>query len=79
MAAICTNVKRNALLDFAESVRKEIEKLTLENAPQLRVTISLGVALAPEDGNAPDEILTTVDVELYRAKREGRNCVRGAG
>jgi diguanylate cyclase (GGDEF)-like protein len=78
LAAILTNTDDRSMMDFAESVRQEVEKLSFENAPQLGVTISLGIALAPQDGNNPKELLKQADDALYRAKHEGRNCVRSA-
>jgi diguanylate cyclase (GGDEF)-like protein len=40
-----------------------------------RVTIgtSIGIALAPQDGVEPDELLKKSDLALYRAKAQGRN------
>jgi diguanylate cyclase (GGDEF)-like protein len=38
-------------------------------------TLSLGVAVYPEHGSTYDVILRAVDDALYRAKRDGRNCV----
>ena len=37
----------------------------------IAVTVSVGVAIAPVDGDAPDELLTNADLALARAKREG--------
>ena len=43
------------------------------------VTVSIGVAaLVPEPGTSPDTLFELADVELYRAKRRGRNQVRVA-
>jgi diguanylate cyclase (GGDEF)-like protein/PAS domain S-box-containing protein len=39
-------------------------------------TISVGVALAPEDGTNPERILKSADLALYKAKADGRNCTR---
>ncbi|MHA0044854.1 diguanylate cyclase domain-containing protein [Deinococcus sp. PEB2-67] len=37
------------------------------------VTLSLGVALYPQDGADPDELLKHVDAAMFRAKADGRN------
>jgi diguanylate cyclase (GGDEF)-like protein len=66
------------MADFAESVRGEVEKLSFESTSEVGVTMSLGVALTPEDGNSPQELLRKADAALYRAKHGGCNCVRGS-
>src|SRR5689334_3169189 len=43
------------------------------------VTLSLGVAVFPENGSTSTEILRAVDAALYRAKRNGRGQVVVAG
>ena len=40
-----------------------------------RITISVGVASFPDDGRDPIELIELADTALYRAKRNGRNCV----
>jgi diguanylate cyclase (GGDEF)-like protein len=37
---------------------------------------SIGMALAPNDGSDPDELLKNADMALYRAKAEGRGTYR---
>ncbi|HEY4739164.1 MAG: GGDEF domain-containing protein [Candidatus Acidiferrales bacterium] len=78
LAAIRTSVNRDGLLAFAESVRHEVEKLTFENVPQLRVTISLGVALAPRDGNNPEQLLKKAESELYIAQHNRLSRAKSA-
>jgi len=53
--------------------------INVMNAPiELReqsfyVTLSVGVAIYPEDGTTPDELLKNADAAMYQAKDDGRN------
>src|SRR5450631_1460324 len=46
------------------------------NEHELTATISIGSALAPEDGDDPERLLKCADLALYEAKASGRDCVR---
>lgn len=37
------------------------------------VTLSIGVAIFPDDGNTPEELLKNADAAMYQAKDDGRN------
>jgi diguanylate cyclase (GGDEF)-like protein len=41
------------------------------------VTISIGVAVYPHDGNTPQELILRADERLYQAKAAGKNRVQG--
>ncbi|QLC23949.1 EAL domain-containing protein [Parasphingopyxis algicola] len=43
---------------------------------QVMVGASIGVAVAPDDGETPDDLMKNADLALYRAKADGRNCHR---
>jgi predicted signal transduction protein with EAL and GGDEF domain len=43
---------------------------------QLVIGVSIGISLAPEDGDNPDELLKNADLALYRAKADGRGTYR---
>jgi diguanylate cyclase (GGDEF)-like protein len=43
------------------------------NGQQVEVGTSIGIALAPEDGDEPDELLKRADLALYSVKSSGRN------
>ncbi len=54
------------------------KKLKLANNKESNVTISLGVSTYSEtDGLTPEEIISSADKRLYRAKENGRNRVNG--
>jgi len=44
----------------------------LEN---VTVTISIGIAHFPHDGDSPESVLAAADRALYAAKAAGRNCI----
>ena len=67
-------------LEIAERLRREVEELKMPHVKSDfgRVTISLGVASStPGKDQGPAELLRLADGSLYRAKSEGRNCIRG--
>jgi GGDEF domain-containing protein len=35
--------------------------------------VSIGVALAPADGDTPERLLKSADLAVYKGKAEGRN------
>ncbi|MFN3619996.1 putative bifunctional diguanylate cyclase/phosphodiesterase [Sphingorhabdus sp.] len=62
VAAICTRL-----------LAKIGEPYTIGGVEQL-IGASIGVALIPEDGTSPDELLRLADLAMYEAKSSGRNC-----
>ena len=46
------------------------------DAHQVVSSVSIGMAVAPEDGLEPDELLKNADLALYRAKSDGRGIYR---
>ena len=46
------------------------------NGQSLLLTASIGISLAPRDGDTPDTLLKTADIALARAKHAGRNTFR---
>jgi diguanylate cyclase (GGDEF)-like protein len=62
-------------VEVAERIRARI---AAEPFPERSVTVSIGVAEFPSDGDRPDQIIEVADAALYEAKHSGRNrVVRG--
>jgi diguanylate cyclase (GGDEF)-like protein/excisionase family DNA binding protein len=57
----------------AEALRAEVEGASTRRGRPL--TLSIGIATAPDDASARDEILDKADWAMYSAKRAGRNQV----
>jgi len=60
----------------AETIRAEVERLQLEGeqGPSI-VTITLGVAVFPQDAPDAETVIQRADDALYRGKHEGKNRV----
>jgi diguanylate cyclase (GGDEF)-like protein/PAS domain S-box-containing protein len=62
--------------DFARRLTTAvIAPITLKEQ-SIIATVSVGVAIAPADGANPERLLKSADLALYKAKADGRNCVR---
>jgi len=76
-AIIMTNTDITGALDEAERLRKKIESHVFKPFPDIKVTISLGVATYPNthitDISSGGDLVTRADEALYRAKHKGRN------
>ncbi len=64
-------------LSIAERLRMGLEKhCFVHDNRNIKVTASFGVAEWVEEYNTPEDILENCDRALYKAKSEGRNCIR---
>lgn len=73
---ILSNTDQDGALRLAERVRRAVQSLQKVYAGRpTQVTISVGVAQLAR-GDTPDSLFDKADAALYRAKAEGRNCVR---
>ena len=80
-AVMMVNIDRGEAVEAAERLRRVVEGHDFpreEIQPTGNLTVSLGVAACPADGDTADELMRGADEALYRAKREGKNRVRAA-
>ena len=63
----------------AEKIRQEVASFPFagrETQPLGKITVSLGIATFPHDGNDGPALLHFADTALYQAKQSGRNTIR---
>jgi diguanylate cyclase (GGDEF)-like protein len=68
-----TNLRR--AVEVAERIRERVEATS---TPQMRLTISAGVAAAPESSGDGKDLVRKADAALYASKNAGRNRVSEA-
>lgn len=61
---------------IADKLRKLLAEPMLLDNHRLQVTPSMGIALIPDHGNTPADLLKRADIALYRAKDSGRNAIQ---
>lgn len=77
MSIILTNTDNTEAFNQAQRICKTVAEkpYKLSATQESHVTISLGVATFPQDGNTPQALIECADNGLYMAKENGRNQV----
>ena len=71
----CTEVAHQ-IHQVAEKLRHLLTEPMLLDGHRLQVTPSIGIALLPDHGDNPTDLLKRADIALYRAKDSGRNTIQ---
>ena len=61
---------------FAERLVEVLSRPVALDGHQMDVSVSIGIALFPQNGADPETLLQNADIALYRAKEEGRATFR---
>lgn len=62
--------------DTAEALLSTVNGPIKLGSDQVSTSLSIGVAQGPENGTSTSQLMSNVDLSLYRAKLDGRDCVR---
>lgn len=74
--AIMPGMSADQALERAESWRKQMEDtLVVYGDFKIGITLSAGIAVFPNHGNSPSQLLVNADEMLYQSKSEGRNRI----
>jgi diguanylate cyclase (GGDEF)-like protein/PAS domain S-box-containing protein len=60
------------VIDLATRIHKALKEPCEAGGHQLVAEASIGIALAPDDGTDPDQLLKNADLAMYAAKADGR-------
>jgi diguanylate cyclase (GGDEF)-like protein len=76
---LCRNTTlRNGLI-LAERIRSSVERLPFSaGGNEFSVTVSVGVAAVPGEGDVREPLIAAADRAMYRAKLRGRNSIAGS-
>ncbi|MGO8080912.1 EAL domain-containing protein [Rhizobium leguminosarum] len=57
---------------LAKRIVEVVDKIFIIDGKPIRIGVSIGIAIAPDDGDIADSILRRADTALYKAKSKGR-------
>ncbi|MBX4263377.1 bifunctional diguanylate cyclase/phosphodiesterase [Clostridium estertheticum] len=60
--------------NYIKRILKVFEKKIIIEHNELYITISMGIAIFPKDGDTVQQLLKNADTALHRAKELGKNC-----
>jgi len=73
-ALVLEGTDRAGARQLAERIREEVSAQTYESSKgPFKATLSLGVAVYPDDGKSKQDVISCADKALYAAKHNGRN------
>ena len=73
---LCANCEPTAVAALASQIVEIVAAPYDIESHHLVIGVSIGIALSPDDGDDPDELLKRADLALYRAKADGRGTYR---
>jgi diguanylate cyclase (GGDEF)-like protein len=73
---LCANCEPTAIAALASHIVDIIAAPYDIDGHHLVIGVSIGISVAPDDGDNPDQLLKNADLALYRAKADGRGTYR---
>jgi len=63
----------------AEKIREKLKQPVQIRSIELRISISIGIAVYPDDGTEMSELLDKADKRMYQAKEQGKGAMTEPG
>jgi diguanylate cyclase (GGDEF)-like protein len=68
--------QKDCAIVFANKILQALTEPYVLDGYKVMIGTSIGIALAPDNGTDPDQLLRNADLALYRTKAQGRNGYR---
>lgn len=76
LAMLDHSAKPEASSAVAEKIINALVQPFMLEGHEIKIGVSIGIAIFPKDGNTADELIKNADIAMYRAKESGRNTFR---
>lgn len=67
---------RKGALGVAEKIRLSLSEPYEWQEHEIELSVSIGIALFPEQGEQITQLIAAADEAMYKAKKRGKNCIR---
>nr|WP_316047068.1 GGDEF domain-containing protein [Planococcus glaciei] len=61
------------IVPLVKRIQSILEKPVVVNGQELHVSMSIGIAVYPQDGKTTEELMKHADIAMYHAKENGKN------
>lgn len=75
-AVISRATTHQEINELADRLVDELNHAVSIDGLRIQLSVSIGIAIAPDHGENPDTLLRNADMALYRAKEDGHSCHR---
>ena len=73
---LCDLSTRDDACKVAQKLVEAVRAPIVRDGVELRVGLSVGIAMLPDDGETSEQLLEHADIAMYRAKESGKNSFR---
>ncbi|MFT5718741.1 MAG: diguanylate cyclase (GGDEF)-like protein, partial [Oleiphilaceae bacterium] len=74
IAVMESQTEQQSSANFAQKIVDSfVTPFHIENE-EIYMSASIGIALAPDHGNSPDQLISNADIAMYQAKQRGKNA-----
>ncbi len=70
---LCDFNDESSIVKVSEKLKNSFSNPFLIDEHIIKITISIGIAIYPDDGTTSDELLRNADIAMYKAKEKGKN------